>query len=95
MIKFSEMKPRELNLEKIVKDFKVLIQDFKNAETFEQQDKVLKKVNKYSDELATDMTLISIRFSVNTQDETNKKLQDQLDEISPYISQIFNELNKE
>ena len=32
MIKFSEMKPRELNLEKIVKDFKVLIQDFKNAE---------------------------------------------------------------
>ena len=79
MIKFSEMKPRELNLEKIVKDFKVLIQDFKNAETFAQQDKVLKKVNKYSDELATDMTLISIRFTVNTQDETNKKLQDQLD----------------
>ena len=43
------MKPRELNLEKIVKDFKVLIQDFKNAETFAQQDKVLNKVNKYSD----------------------------------------------
>ena len=33
-------------VEKIVKDFKVLIQNFKNAETFEQQDKVLKKVNK-------------------------------------------------
>ena len=95
MIKFSEMKPRALNLDKIVKDFKVLIQEFKNAETFAQQDKVLKKVNKFSDELATDMTLISIRFTVNTQDETNKKLQDQLDEISPYISQIFNEFNKE
>ena len=95
MIKFSEMKPRALNLDKIVKDFKVLIQEFKNAETFAQQDKILKKVNKYSDELATDMTLISIRFTVNTQDETNKKLQDQLDEISPYISQIFNEFNKE
>ena len=95
MKKFSEMKPRNLNLEKIVKEFKALIQEFKDAETFEAQDAVLKKVNRYGDLLSTDMALISVRFTVNTQDKKAKKMQDQLDEISPYISQVFNEFNKE
>ena len=95
MKKFSEMKPRNLNLEKIVKEFRALIEEFKNAETFKEQDNALKKVNRYGDFLATDMSLISVRFTVNTQDKKAKKMQDKLDEISPYISQVFNEFNKE
>lgn len=95
MKKFSEMRPRKLVLEKIIKEFRALTEEFKNAETFQAQDKVLKKINKYADDLSTDMSLISVRFTVNTQDPNNKKAQDQLDEISPYISQVFNEFNKE
>lgn len=95
MKKFSEMKVRKLDIEKIKSDFLKLIDEFKNAETFEEQDKAFKKVNKYMDDLSTDTSIIYVRYTINTNDKKYKALQEQLDEISPYISALANKFNKE
>lgn len=94
MKKFSEIKVHNLNLSTIQNKFLPLIQDFKDSKTFEEQDKLFKKINKLMDDLSTDTSIIYVRYTVNTQDKKYKKLQEKIDEISPFISQIANEFNK-
>ncbi len=94
MKKFSEIKVGKLNLDKIKSTLLPLIEEFKNANSFEEQDKLFKKINKEVDNIQTDASIIYVRYTINTQDKKYKKLQEKLDEISPYISQIGNEFNK-
>ena len=51
MIKFSQMKFEQLDLKEIELKFNKIINEFENAKSFEQQDKVLMKLNKFSDYL--------------------------------------------
>ena len=94
MTRFSEIKVHNITVEKIQKELNPLINSFKNAESFEEQDKIFKKINKIMDDLQTDISIIYVRYTINTTDAKYKKLQEHLDEISPYISAIANEFNK-
>ena len=94
MKRFSEIKVHNITVEKIQKELNPLINSFKNAESFEEQKKIFKKINKIMDDLQTDISIIYVRYTINTTDAKYKKLQEHLDEISPYISAIANEFNK-
>ncbi|HKM10984.1 MAG TPA: M3 family oligoendopeptidase [Bacilli bacterium] len=93
-MKFSEYPTNVPKLEDIQRDFGALINEFEKATTVQEATRAVKKIQAYSDELSTDVTIISIRFSL---DYTNKEISDAndyLDTIYPYISQLSNRFNK-
>lgn len=95
MKKFSQIAVHDIRIEKIREDLGQLTERFKNAETFKKQDEAFKKINKYMDNLNTDMSIIYVRYTIDTTDEKYKALQEKLDEVSPYISACANAFNKE
>jgi oligoendopeptidase F len=95
MKKFSQMKFKKPNLQKIERDFNAIIDEFKSAECFEDQNKALKKMFKYSDHLYTNFSIAYVKYTCDTQDPENVKNQELLDEISPLISVFSNKFNKE
>ena len=94
MKKLSEMKFIKPNLKKVEAKMNEIIHDFENAKSFNEQDAILKKFNKYSDHLSTNITIASIRYSCDTENEENVKNQEYLDEILPHISNYMNKFNK-
>lgn len=95
MKKFSQLKFKKIDLEKIKSEFSSLVDEFKNSKTFEEQDKALTKIFKYSDELQTNMTIGEIRYTLDTRSKVNQKNQEMIDEVSPHISALFNSFEKE
>ena len=94
MKKFSEMKFKKPNLKKIEADFNQMTADFENAESFEKQNAVLKRMFKYSDKLSTSMNIAYVRYTCDTTDKQNVKNQELLDEISPIISVYYDKFNR-
>ena len=71
-----------------------LVESLKKCESAKEAKAVINKWNKYMSELQTDMSVISVRYSLDTRNETYKKAQDKLDEISPLISNYATEFEK-
>ena len=92
-MKFSEYPFNPPNLKKIQKEGSAIIATIKNAKTSEEASTAIEKWNKLIEELSTDITVISVRFSINSKDEKYKEAVDLIDEISPYFSQLNNEFN--
>ena len=63
MKKFTEMKFKKPNLKKIEADFNTIIEEFENASCFEEQDKALRKMFKYSDHISTNMNIAKNRLA--------------------------------
>lgn len=93
---FNDYKYERIDLEKTKDQFTKLIEDFKNAENAEEQIKYMDELNKLRATVDTMTTLVSIRHSVNTNDEFYDKENEYCDEISPilfsYTSKFYNEL---
>ena len=69
-MKFEEMPLVVPNLKKAEKTFSTLENRIINAQTKEEAIKVVKDYFKASDELESEITIISIRNSIDTRDET-------------------------
>ena len=95
MKKFTEIKYKKINLEKTQNELRALTKEFKDAESFKEQDAAFKKINKYIDNLQTNMTVGEVRYTIDTTNKTNIKNQEELDNISPLLSVEFNKFNKE
>ena len=72
-MKFEEMPLVVPNLKKAEKTFSTLENRIINAQTKEEAIKVVKDYFKASDELESEITIISIRNSIDTRDETYEK----------------------
>ncbi|MBQ8293617.1 MAG: M3 family oligoendopeptidase [Bacilli bacterium] len=94
MIKFSEMKFVKPNLKQIEKKFNKIIDEFTNATCFLEQDKALRKMNKYSDSLNTNFSIAYVKYTCDTTSEENIKNQELVDEIEPLIGVYYNRFNK-
>ena len=94
MKKFSEMKFKKPNLKKIEQDFSQIINQFEKASCFEEQDKALRKMFKYSDHLSTNMNIAYVKYTCDTLNEENVKNQELLDQITPLISVCYDRFNK-
>ena len=86
LLKFEEFPINVPNEKKIAKKLTSLIQELQTADSFNKTVAVIKKFEKYTSDLGTDMAVISIRYSLETNNEEIKKIQDKCDEISPIIS---------
>jgi M3 family oligoendopeptidase len=93
-MKFSQYPTNVPKLETIQTELGALIDLFAQAKTAKEAVEAVKKVQAYSDELGTDVTIINIRFSLDTNDKKISDANDYLDTIYPYISQLSNRFNK-
>ena len=94
MKKFSEMKFKKPDLKKIERDFDAIIGEFNSAETFDAQNKALKKMFKYSDKINTNFEIGKVKYTCDTQNAENAKNQQMIDEMTPVISIFKDRFNK-
>ena len=88
MKKFSEMKFKKPDLKKIESDFNAIITEFTGATCFEEQDKALQKMFKYSDKIATNFNIAYTKYTCDTQDPVNVKNQELLEKINEIAKEI-------
>ena len=85
-LKFEEFPLRVPNEKRIAKKLTEFIQLLQQADSKEKVFAVIKKYNKFMEGVSTDMGVIAIRYSLETNNPLYKKAQDKVDEISPLIS---------
>lgn len=93
-MKFNEYKYEHLDLEKIKKEFSELIESFEKAENVEGQIIALDKIIKLRNHIETMQTLVSVRHSIDTNDEFYDKENEYMDEISPILFGFTNDFYK-
>ena len=93
-MKFNEYKYEHLNLEKIKKEFSELIESFEKAENVEGQVNAFDEIIKLRNHIETMQTLVSVRHSIDTNDEFYDKENEYMDEISPILFGFTNDFYK-
>lgn len=93
-MKFSEYKYERPNLEELKAKFESALKVIKESNSLDELVKTIDEINKIKGDVDTALTLCSIRYSINTNDEFYEKEQEFLDENSPVISSYINEINK-
>lgn len=94
-MKFSELKIKVPSLKKIEGKYNALIEELKAAATADEAYKVIKKAFKFEDDVNSDITIISIRHTIDTLDKKVTKASDLCDEITPQITSYYNAFLKE
>lgn len=82
-MKFSEYKYERPDLASLGKEFDELLHRFANANSFDEQNEVMEEINRIRSYIETMGTLVSIRHSINTEDEFYAKEKDFIDENMP------------
>ena len=93
-MKFNEYKYEHLDLEKIKKEFSEFIESFEKAENVEGQVNAFDKIIKLRNHIETMQTLVSVRHSIDTNDEFYDKENEYIDEISPILFGFTNDFYK-
>ncbi len=93
-IKFEEIPIKKISYKSIEKKMNAFIEQLKAAPDYKSGLKVINAYERYMSKFSTNVTVISIRYSLNTQDKLIAKYQDQVDEMSPLISNLANKWNK-
>lgn len=87
---FEELPLRIPNLLVVEKKAKNFLEEFQKAKNAKEQARVIRKFDKYYFNIQTDLTIISIRYTLNTQDETYQEAQAKADELIPQIEAVLN-----
>lgn len=95
MLKFKDYKYERPDLETISDKFEELLNEFKEAESVEEQNEVLKKINNIRNNVETMSSLVHIRHSINTEDEFYEKENDFIDENEPKFDKLEFKFYKE
>ncbi|ERK47929.1 M3 family oligoendopeptidase [Leptotrichia wadei] len=93
-MKFNEYKYEHLDLEKIKAEFSRLIENFKKAKNMKGQVVAFDEIIKLRNHIETMQTLVSIRHSIDTNDEFYDKENEYMDEISPILFGFTNDFYK-
>lgn len=88
-MKFQDYRYERPDVDHIKEQFTTLLNQFNAANTFEQQDQAMSAINKLRSEIDTQFQLVSIRHSVDTNDEFYKAEQDYTDEIGPVLQEYI------
>lgn len=88
-MKFSEIPFERPSIESFEKGYDQLLKDFEQAETFERQDVLLKKLYEQREAFDTMHQLAFIKYTTDTSDEQMQKENDHFDTILP-ISEKMN-----
>lgn len=90
-MKFKDYAYERPNMTKVKEKFSELLKNFATAETFEAQDGYMAEINDLRNNLETMMTLVSIRHSIDTNDEFYEKENDFMDETTPVYQGLVTE----
>lgn len=93
-MKFSEYPFNIPDVEKIQKDLVKLISQFSEAKDAKAATRVMRRFSKYFDEVRTDATIISVRFSQDTTNQKYIEAREYLDQNLPYLAAVANEFNR-
>lgn len=95
MLKFKDYKYERPDLSKISDEFNKLLEDFSGARSFNEQNKVIERINKLRNNMDTMVALVNIRHSINTEDEFYIKENDFIDENEPKFQNLISKYYKE
>lgn len=84
--KFEDYPLNVPSLKRLEKKISQLVQELKECGSALTAVPVIKKMNKLMESVQTDMSIIYVLYSCDTQNKTYKKAQEKCDEISPVIS---------
>ncbi|BBM41898.1 oligoendopeptidase [Leptotrichia wadei] len=93
-MKFNEYEYEHLDLEKIKAEFSRLIESFKKAKNMKGQVVAFDEIIKLRNHIETMQTLVSVRHSIDTNDEFYDKENEYMDEISPILFGFTNDFYK-
>ena len=86
---FEKMAVSFPSVSRIEAKIRILTDYLENAKDGKEAVKALKRYFKIQNDVQTAATLISIRFTLNTQDETYKKLNDKINDTLPLLDNYF------
>jgi M3 family oligoendopeptidase len=98
MIKFNEIPYEQPNLEKVTENFETLLKQFEAANTFEEQNKILDRINSLRSEFETQASLVYIRHTIDTTDKFYEEQQNYFDKNTPafigLVTKLYEALTK-
>lgn len=94
LLKFEEFPLSIPKFPKIEKKFNTLLAGFEQATNALEQKKWMLKLGKFFDEVSTDFTIISVRHTIDTRDETYKQANDVVDQVGPMVAGLGNRYSK-
>lgn len=95
MLTFEEFEYKRPDMESIKQEFNVLLEQFRSAESFEEQNGVIEKLNAIGSNYSTQSNLMYIRSSIDTNDEFYQKEREYFDEIGPEFQELGTAFYKE
>ncbi len=93
-MKVSQMPYERVNIDEACKKIDGFIDAFKNAESAEEQLAIDAEIGQMLEDMNTDMTLASIRFTQNTTDEFYRAEKNYYDEKTPALEVKLRQLDK-
>ena len=79
---------------KMMKKLDSYVNELEKATDADSAYKVIKRWNKYMQELMTEQSVIYVRYSLETNNPTYKAAQERVDELTPYVSNYSNKFAK-
>ncbi|MFD1848676.1 M3 family oligoendopeptidase [Oceanobacillus bengalensis] len=92
---FEDYKYERPNVEEVKKDYKELLEKFKNASDVDGATKALEDINRLRNTLSTMANLVYIRASIDTKDDYYQKERDFFDDVQPELNELDTDFYKE
>ena len=93
-MKFSTISYERPIIEQLSKDFRILLEELKSANSFDEFDKKMQIINKMRNEFSSLQSLVHIRHSIDTKDSFYDEENTFFDQNGPVFSQLSNEYYK-
>ena len=87
-MKFKDFKYKRPNYEKIKDEFKNLVKNMETSTNYDELRKNIDDINKLRNHIDSMATLVSIRYSINTEDEFYAKEKEYWDENGPHYEEL-------
>ena len=87
-MKFSQYKYERSSYENIKEDFTKLVDKINNSNTYKEQKKYILELNKIRNDIQSNSTIASIRYSIDTSDEYYEEEKKYWDEYMPFYEDL-------
>jgi M3 family oligoendopeptidase len=88
-VKFTEYVYERPDIKQVESHFTALLEKFKGAQSYEEQDAVMEEINRLRSEFESMGEIAQIRHTIDTTDEKYKEEQDYFDEVHPVYQGII------
>ena len=93
-LKFEDFPFTVPSEKRLVANLESLVSELEECGSFATAKTAIKHWNKYMDDLETDASIISVKYSLDTTNRVYKKNQERLDELMPIVSNYATKFEK-